>query len=154
MPRPWTELVRDWPVLAATIWYLALITAVEKATDPPAIQVTLELLDHGQKGRRITVTLPLPIRLAGLTADYLIAAGIELRPQGRIRPKDTVGRTICLRFDPPTNQPTAFKSDSKGANSHDRNQHAEDAPASSAGWPRSATCTEATKPDGDGNARG
>lgn len=108
MPRSWTEFVSDWPALLATIWYLARVAAVDKTGEPPAIQVTLELLDHGQEGRRLDITLPLPVRPAGPTSEFFLAAGIGLRPKSRIRPKDTVSKSILVRFDTATNQPIEF----------------------------------------------
>lgn len=145
MPRPWYENIREWPSLAPTKWYLARIIAVERARDQSAIRVTIEFLEQPQEGRRMDFALPLPVRPAGLTAEFFGAAGIEPSPRRRIRPRDGVGRSIRAQFDPAQGQPVAFKSAPEGENTHERN-------ASSAPGRPSDSAAQTPEPDGDGRA--
>ena len=109
MPRSWLETVHDWPRLCTTTWNRARIAAVERLGDSSEIRVDLDLLDYGQEGHRLAVAMPLPIRPAGLAADFFQAGGIEVVAGKRIRPMDAIGRTICVRIGPATNQPVDFK---------------------------------------------
>jgi hypothetical protein len=145
MPRPWYENIREWPSLAPTKWYLVRIIVVERVKDSSAIRVTIEFLEQPQEGRRMDFALPLPVRPAGLTAEFFSAAGIGPSPRRRIRPRDGVGRSIRTQFGTAQNQPVAFKPAPEGETTHERKA------ASASGRPPDSA-TQTPEPDGNGSA--
>jgi len=99
MPRPWRETVRDWPAFSARVWYLVQVVSLAKVAAPPAIRATLAFREPPQDGRTYVVLLPLPVRLAGqVTADFLIAAGLEVASGATVAPLDAVGAHLRVRF--------------------------------------------------------
>jgi hypothetical protein len=100
VPRKWLETVRPWPALDSCASYPLRVTRVEKCADPPALRVELEFTLAEQAGRRHSVLLPLPIRPAGLTCDFLRACGLDAAPGKTVAPRDALGKAVLARFAP------------------------------------------------------
>lgn len=145
MPRAWYESIREWPSLAPTKWYIVRIVAIERANDQSAMRVSIEFLDPPQGGRRMELALPLPVRPNGLTSDFFAAAGIEMTPRRRIRPRDGLGRSVRVRFDASDGQPIAFKPAPEGENTHEWT-------ATSAPGRPPDSAAKTPEPDGNGSA--
>ena len=114
--RKWTETVKPYPELVS---HKAYVTSIKNITRVgKRIEVQLEFSEQPQQGRRLTTHLPLPIRPEGLTADYFVACGLEVIPQAKITPNETIGSVIVVTFDKTSGslcwQPVNFKSISRG----------------------------------------
>ena len=98
MARPWTVAVTDWPRLAEHRVYKVLVKKVIKHTKPEGALVTIEHLDHAQRGRRHQFVAPFPIHPAGFAASFFQACGQVVDVDARVAPKDCVDRTLLARF--------------------------------------------------------
>jgi hypothetical protein len=114
--RKWTEIVKPYSELVKYKAYRTCIKNVARVDK--TIEVQLEFLDQPQQFRRLTIHLPLPIRPEGLTADYFTACGLEVVPEARIAPHETIGSVIVVTFDKTSDsssyQPVNFKPISRG----------------------------------------
>lgn len=70
--------------------YLALVLKADREG-----RVRLRHLDGDQAGRTIDITLPLPIRPEGLTAEFAVSVG--LTPQDAEFPR-AIGKVVCVVF--------------------------------------------------------
>ena len=99
MSRPWVLRVADWPALQAAVLYLLRVVSVDKSTVPSAVRVELEFVEEEQAGRTYVALLPLPLRSAGLTADFFRAAGVDtITAGGTVMPKVVVGKVVRAGF--------------------------------------------------------
>jgi hypothetical protein len=98
VPRKWLETVQDWPVLIAGHSYEMRITDVERSSDPPGMRVQLGFVSVDEAGRTHVALLPLPIRPAGLSADFFRAAGVDVIAGGTVTPKAVVGTVVQAQF--------------------------------------------------------
>jgi hypothetical protein len=98
MPRVWRERVREWPAFQAGVWYLLRVVSVEKSVDRPGVCVEFEFVDCDQAARIHAMVLLLPVRPAGLAADFFRAAGIDVIAGGTITPNAAVGKTVRAQF--------------------------------------------------------
>ena len=116
--RKWTEIVKPYPQLRRGRPYRVRVIDIGKEAGSKTIEVTLEFLESNQKGRRIRGPLTLPIRPDGPTADYFRSCHLEIRPQARISPRDTINCEIIARFEQATAgeswQPIHFEPISQG----------------------------------------
>lgn len=96
--RKWIETVKPFPGLQQECPYNVRVVDIRKNTETKTMEVTLEFLEPDQLGRRITAHLSLPIRPDGLAAEYLRSCRIEVKPQVKISPCDTIGSEIVARF--------------------------------------------------------
>lgn len=97
--RKWIEIIRPYPQLRREQPYRVRVVDIRKDFESKAIEVTLEFLESNQCGRRIRGALNLPIRPNGLTADYFRSCHMEVKPQAKISPRDTIGSEIVTRFE-------------------------------------------------------
>lgn len=98
MPRPWTEKMEDFAAYVPGVLYTLVVMEVEKLREISTMRVTLEHAEPEYAGRRHVLDLPLPIRPAGRTAEFLKACGINLAVGEVVHPKACVGRMIRTRF--------------------------------------------------------
>jgi len=96
--RKLTLKIEDWPALPIA-FYLMKVLGISKSKSPLGLLVELEHLDKSQAGRRHTILLPLPCRPDGLTARFLIAAGLDISI-GTVAPGDAVGQVLRFRLEP------------------------------------------------------
>jgi hypothetical protein len=101
MPRKWIETIHPYPPPTARQGYLLRVTGIDKCDEPPAIRVRLEFLHADQAGRTHIALLPLPIRPAGLTFEFIHACGLAARGN-TVAPKDALSKTIRAQFTPAT----------------------------------------------------
>ena len=110
--RKLTLKIEDWPALPIA-FYLMKVLGISKSKSPAGLLVELEHLDKSQAGRRHTILLPLPCRPDGLTARFLIAAGLDVTIGSTVTPTDAVGATLRVRLEPEPDgkgyQATAFE---------------------------------------------
>lgn len=99
MPRRWLITVKDCPQLTFLHWYVVRVRRVAPAGSA-AMCVTLEHLAEDQAGRTHSVSLPLPVRPEGLTAEFLRTAGVEVAVGTKIDPTAAVGQMLSVRFQP------------------------------------------------------
>jgi len=97
--RKLTLKIEDWPALPIA-FYLMKVLGISKSKSPAGLLVELEHLDKSQAGRRHTILLPLPCRPDGLTARFLIAAGLDVSIDSVVTPADAVGATLRVRLEP------------------------------------------------------
>ena len=97
--RKWIEITRPFPQLRRGQPYRVRVVDIRKNIETKVMEVTFEFIEVNQNGRRITVHLSLPIRPLGLTADYFKSCHIEVKPQARISPRDTIGSKLVARFE-------------------------------------------------------
>lgn len=97
--RKWTEIIRPYPQLRREQPYRIRVVDIRKNIENKVMEVTFEFLESNQDGRRITVHLSLPIRPHGLTSDYFRSCHIEVKPQTKISPRDTIGSEIVACFE-------------------------------------------------------
>jgi hypothetical protein len=98
MPRKWEETVKPFEPLKENHRYLLQVSGVSKCSKA-AICLTLEhVAGHSQAGRVHTLTLPLPIRPDGLTAEFFRAVGIQVQVDTKVAPKDAFGRQVYVKF--------------------------------------------------------
>jgi len=116
--RKWQETVQSFPRLQRERPYTLRVIDVRKDVETKAMEVTLEFLEPDQCGRQIRVPLSLPIRPDGLTADYFRSCHMEVKPQAKISPRDTINCEIVTRFEKAADgsnwQPIHFEPISKG----------------------------------------
>lgn len=98
--RKWTETVKPWPALAARHFYEAQVVNIRKTNKQ--IEVTVRLLQEPMLGRIVSFLLPLPIRPAGITADFLGACDIPVTSGAQIRPRETMGKKLLIQFNEST----------------------------------------------------
>ena len=97
--RQGQEVVKSWPALKSHQLYRVRIFNIEKLDEEREIQVTLEFLEKQMQGRHLDIRMSLPIRSDGVTADYFRACGIQVVPNMRITPRETIGKTLHVRFE-------------------------------------------------------
>ena len=97
--RKWTETVKKFPPLQRERSYRVRVIDVRKDNEAKSMEVTLGFLISDQLGRRIATLLNLPIRPDGLTADYFRSCHMEVKPQAKISPRDTINCEILVRFE-------------------------------------------------------
>ena len=97
--RKWQEIVKPFDPLKENHPYLVRITRICKDPNVKAMCVTLEHIgDDIQAGRIHQISLPLPIRPEGLTANFFRATGIQLEVGYKITPTVVIGKTTYARF--------------------------------------------------------
>lgn len=97
--RKWVEEIKPHPRLRSDRLYRVRVVDISKNAESDAMEVTFELLEGNQSGRRLRSLLSLPIRPEGLTAEYFRSCHVEVNPQAKISPRDTVGCEIVARFE-------------------------------------------------------
>ena len=97
--RKWQETVKEFPPLQRERPCRIRVIDVRKDIETKTMEVTLEFLEPDQFGRRIATHLSLPIRPDGLTAEYFRSCHIEVKPQARISPRDTINCELTARFE-------------------------------------------------------
>ena len=97
MPKPWEEMVEEFPGLSEKERYRTLIKKVTRQRVPRAIVLTLEFLDEPQAGRELVQKLPLPLRPAGITASCFKAAGMSIQAGKKVNPKHLEGHSVAIR---------------------------------------------------------
>lgn len=97
--RKWTETVKSFPQIQREHLYNLRVVDIRKNTLTKMMEVTLEFLESDQLERRITAHLSLPIRPDGLTAEYFRSCRMEVKPQVKISPRDTIGSELVARFE-------------------------------------------------------
>ena len=97
MPRPWTLTVAPYPDLTDAL-YAVRVKAIEKR-DRATFAVHLAHTVAEQLGRTHTVALPLPIRPAGLAAQFFATCGFETHAGQEIQPSQAEGRILQARFE-------------------------------------------------------
>jgi len=111
--RKWQETVKRFPQLQREQSYRVRVIDVRKDNEAKAMEVTLEVLEPNQLGRQVAILLSLPIRHNGLTADFFRSCHIEVKPQAKIFPRDTINCEVLVGFekaaDGDTCQPIHFK---------------------------------------------
>lgn len=119
--RKWIESVEEYPALQPERWYRLRVVSIEKDRTRRAILIDLEHLGGDQAGRRHSgAALGLPVRPAGLTADFFRAAcGQDAVAVGKaIAPKDALDAILLARFaaspDHKDWQPVAFRQHTEG----------------------------------------
>lgn len=100
MPRPWTETVCDWLEIKQNEACSVCVVRIDKTKKPTGLKVTLEHTERDQLGRQHVTTLPMPCRPGGPTADFFRACGQRVEPGSQIQPKQCIGKTILVRFEP------------------------------------------------------
>lgn len=98
MRKPKPLAVVDFPELRFDRDYRALIAQLRVQSRSQMLRVMLQLLDAEQDGRRQEITLTLPIRPTGPTADFFRACGFDVAVQTEIIPQEVVGRQVRVRF--------------------------------------------------------
>jgi len=82
------------------VWYLLRVAAIDRTGAPPAIRVHLAFLEDVQVGRTHVASLPVPVRPAGLAADFFLSCGVEVVAGGTVTPKAVVGKVVRAQFAP------------------------------------------------------
>ena len=114
MPRPWTLKIEDFPPLRRDRQYRLRVVTVEKAGAPAGIRATLEHLDQDQAGRRHVLDFRLPIRPAGLAAQFFRACGLYISVGATVAPVKALGQVIRVRLAPTADgelKPVSFEPD-------------------------------------------
>lgn len=96
MPRKWTEMITDFPVLRPDRAYRSRIFDVER-TDT-GLRVELEQVDVEHAGRRHELKLDRPFKPCALLSQLFHAAGIDASPRRRVAPLELRGRTVVVFF--------------------------------------------------------
>ena len=94
--RKWTETVHNWPPIKQDYFYKLKVTSIQKSRK--TIRLQLEFLDRQMAGRTLTVSLPLPVRPAGVTADFFCACGMPVTIGSEILPRSTINCVIRACF--------------------------------------------------------
>lgn len=64
----------------------------------PDGRIRLTHRDGDQEGRTVEMTLPLPIRPQGITAEFCRACSLTVDPEHGTEPDQAVGRMLCAVF--------------------------------------------------------
>ena len=100
MPRAWELLVEPYPAIDEHRDHLVSVLSIKKNKGSHGITVDMEHLDGEQTGRKHSIVLPLPIRPAGITAEFFKACCMEPTVGKALLPKDAIGIEITARFLP------------------------------------------------------
>jgi hypothetical protein len=117
MPRPWELSVEAFPPRSPSHWYRCRVIGIGKSKEPAGLLVTLEDMDEGQRGRRTSTVLSVPVRPAGLPHDFFVACGQEVSAGKKVSPRATIGALLRVCFGPAHDDeelvPISFESLSK-----------------------------------------
>lgn len=95
-PKPWTVTVAAFMQLYEDMLYRLRVGGV--CRNGAGMEVTLVHLDADQAGRTHKVVLPLPVRPAGLTAEFFAACGFDASVGITITPGEAVNSIVGVRF--------------------------------------------------------
>ena len=103
--------------------YRCAVRRVTKSKSPVGLLVVLEDRDADHLGQRTEFLLPVPVRPAGTTADFLRACGLDVAVGKTVNPRSAVGANVRVQFKPSpagTMEPVAFEPDASKEPSHDK----------------------------------
>ena len=100
MARQVTVKVEEYPPVRAGQICPGIVCDIEKKAKPKQLLVKLRNLHPRQDGRVHEVSLPLPVRPGGITADFMRAAGQNVGIGRTIPLRDTVGKAVRIKFGP------------------------------------------------------
>ena len=123
MPRTWELSVEDFSPRKPGRAYRAKVLNVMKNGTPPGLLILLQDLEQDQLSRQTQVVLPVPVRPAGTTADFMRACGLNVAVGKSINPRSAVGAIIRVRFGPSSEGnmvPIAFESEVPEELGHDK----------------------------------
>lgn len=98
MARQVTVKVEAYPSVRAGKVYPAVVCDIEKKSKPQRLCVRLRNLHASQDGRVHEVTLPLPLRPGGITADFFRAVGQNVEIGTAIALRDAVSKEARIKF--------------------------------------------------------
>lgn len=127
MVRKWLLKIEDDPQISLRKFYQVRITEIERNRKPNGITVTVQHLSPEQEGRCHSFTLPVPIRVSGLTARFFGACNLTVTIGEEIEPKSVAGRILLLRFTQNESgdyEPVEFRN-IKSSNTNDAEKHQE-----------------------------
>ncbi len=101
MPREWKIKIQDWPI-KSTSKYTAIVKSIKK--DGKNISVTLEHTEGDLAGMETLLQLPGTIMPGNVTAKFFSVCGLDIIPDQSISPKNTIGKSIKVRYKKTDNQ--------------------------------------------------
>ena len=100
MARQVTVKVEEYPPVRAGQICPGIVCDIEKKAKPKQLLEKLRNLHPRQDGRVHEVSLPLPVRPGGITADFFRAVGQNVEVGRNIVLRDAVGKTVRIKFGP------------------------------------------------------